>query len=767
MQVKFDKLNRYEVPNFTLCNPGSVYRDGALTKVVGPICNTSDEEIEFNFNSTSTLSFRVCKLKNDDTPEVTFVNKIYADIMNRRLIFVDDIGYFIITDVDEGYENGIAYKDVTASSCEIEIQNKGLIYIQDDTYKFTDLITKIVSVLPKWTIDLNSIPESVAERYRTFEDVDTSLNTFAFLMEEVQEAYECIFTYDTIHRIISVYDKNNYVIRTDIHLTRDDLITKLNITENSDDLYTALSVFGSDDLTISSVNPLGTTTIYNFDCYLDWMSEGLRDKVSKWEREIAESEDKYCELDLAYCGELAGYNSCQNEIDRLTILLELYQQCKDNVVAESSGSKVSEYNDAITSNNGTAIEIADVEVMLASIVEQIGNTETSIREQSDKLVAIKAVMDDLELQKTSISDSVAIEKVFTEEEYDELYDFIYEGIYTDDYIITTDTMDEQKKSEQRKELYNRAKRSLQLAAFPVQEFTVDVEDFVFMKEFERWSYQLETGSLINVELVNGDIAELLLVTITLNWEDRALSLTFGNRFNRFDPQALFNNVLGNIQKSSNSINYIKEIIYPVKGGVLTELENGIQNVRVLSVNDSITSKNGEVILNSTGYTGRKQINGDTYESQQVKIVGNTIVYTNDAWQNKKTLLGYVKVPGMNPSTAWKYGVDGSSVIGTITIGDQLVIKDKHGIDPFVKLENAFDATTKDIENYKNSINEAVEQIDGDVGVLRDEIGTVPSGSTVIDMIDSAVKNNAATNKAVEANAAAIAELRALIEELSS
>ena len=63
------------------------------------------------------------------------------------------------------------------------------------------------------------------------------------------------------------FNIRNYIRKTDIYLSKEDIISTLEITENSDEHYTALSVFGDEDLTIAAVNPLGTTTIYNFDCY--------------------------------------------------------------------------------------------------------------------------------------------------------------------------------------------------------------------------------------------------------------------------------------------------------------------------------------------------------------------------------------------------------------------------------------------------------------------------------------------------------------------
>ena len=280
MKVRFDSLNRFEVPKFYVCNPGCTYNNGVLSSTLGALSDTTDEELILNFNTTSELNFRLNKIRREDPEENRYINKLYRAIQNRRLIFVEDVGFFVIRDVTDGFEANLHYKDVRAESCEFEISQKALPYIEDGTYQFRDLLEKVVSSLPLWKIgDVNL---DVANKWRTFEDVSVDANALSFLLEDMQDAYECIFLMDTVNRLINVYDQNHFVEQTDIHITKDDLIDSIEINENSDDLYTAISVQGDENLNISPVNPLGGNVIYNFSYYLDWMSPELSDKVVAW-----------------------------------------------------------------------------------------------------------------------------------------------------------------------------------------------------------------------------------------------------------------------------------------------------------------------------------------------------------------------------------------------------------------------------------------------------------------------------------------------------
>ena len=93
MKVRFDSLNRFEVPKFYVCNPGCTYNKGVLSSTLGALSDTSDEELVLNFNTTSELNFRLNKIHRDDIEENKYATKLYRAIQNRRLIFVEDVDY--------------------------------------------------------------------------------------------------------------------------------------------------------------------------------------------------------------------------------------------------------------------------------------------------------------------------------------------------------------------------------------------------------------------------------------------------------------------------------------------------------------------------------------------------------------------------------------------------------------------------------------------------------------------------------------------------
>lgn len=689
MLVKYSTLNRLEVPKLTLCSPGSVYNNGMLTNVVGILTDHEAEEIVFNFNSISELNFRINKIRRSDAEENAHTSSLYRAVQNRRLIFVDDIGYFMITNIQDGYSEGVHYKDISAQSIDSEIQQKMIPYIEDGTYKFTSdetgtnkgILERIVEVLPLWTI--GHVDDAVAAKYRTFEDVDTSLNCLGFLMDNVQDAYECIFVFDIIHRIINVYDQANYVHQTDIHLTKNDLINSIDITENADDLYTAISVMGDENVTISAINPLGTNVIYNFDYYLSWMSEPLRQKVSAWDSAVTDAMGDYYDLNLNYYDKLQEANDLQMDFQKYATQITMYTRCRNNIVAESDTTLVGSYNTVIVENGGTPIEVyPEIADTLAYIDDLIAECESR---QDNVGILLDRVNEDIKVLKDDIEKmhgQFAITEYFTESEYAELSHYIFEGNYTDEYITITDSMTYSERFIQMKTLYDRAKSRLERVSQPTQEFSIDVENFIFIKEFQHWSEQLETGCLINVELETDDIALLFLSNITINYDDHSLSMTFGNRFNKFDPRSLFDNVLGEISKSANTLNYIKDILYPIKNGEFDSMKEALQTSRNLTMSAALASDGEEVLIDGSGYTGKKRLENGTYDPRQVKLTGRTLVFTDDAWESCKVALGELLLG--DGSSA--YGINAETIIGDIFIGHNIRILDKDGNDLFTVVD---------------------------------------------------------------------------------
>lgn len=719
MIARFDSFNRYETPSIMLCGADSEYKDGVVTSVIGYLTDISDEELVLNFSTTSELNFRAYQISRDDESDNSVMLDIYSKLKNRRLLFVEDVGYFAITNVEEQFSDGMSYKDITATSCEVEFENRKVPYIGqtiesadgdgktevDYTYAFRDLLDLLVGSVPKWTYDPDNIDSAVLNKFRTFEDVDDDENILAFMQKEVQEAYECVFDFDIINRTVSVYDQNSFASETSIHLTKDDIITELDISENSDDLYTALSVFGdSDDISINGVNPLGTNVIYNFDYYLSWMSPALQSKLKDWEADVAAGESAIQAKGSEYVTKKQEYLNQQLEIERLEQLIQLYTRAESNIrvalisaPATTEGNEdvdqakinkakeiIADYNKEITRIFGKERpeyriddSVLSIENESISIPKQ--QAESDLADAKGSLSALKTEVDAHDNELGELAKNLKLQVYLGDELFAELSNYIYEGSYSDTYITVTDKMTQAEIHDQSLTLYNRAKAQLGKISAPTQKFDVDTESFIFAKEFLPWSEQLNTGACVNVEVAENDIASLFLTTITVNFYDKTLKLTFGNRLKRNDPKALYEDILGNVRKTANSLSYLNEVVSPVKVGLLDDFAQQLQNSRNLTMRNALSATNQSFTMDNLGITG-SSVNGDgSLGPYQIKITNESIVFTTDGWKTCSTALGrfFYTNPedGESKST---YGVNAEVVAGAKIFGSSILGGDIEG-----------------------------------------------------------------------------------------
>lgn len=352
MVTNFDYYRQIENPNMYLCNPD-----------LRAICalNARDRSVTLRFNDLSELSFVVDKTES-------IAEKDYERIKTKRLVFLEDIGWFQITNAQEVIEGDACYKTVTAKSHQVAFQERGFIseeraYMFYNPYDPTDrlydstntaAIPSVVGQLvqqcglklsgtvstdteptrdyEKWTLIyvspvLKFKAKSFSEMYVSGSDTNVvrhfeENNGFGydFMVNDVQNAFQVLFEFDYMHHTIKVKTLDEAVIPTDICLSFSNLVNTMNVTENADDIVTVLTCEGGD-LDITTVNPMGTGYIVDFSYYMQtvddygnpypWMSKELIAAINEWQKIYDSEVDDYSELVLnlqTHYLELAEWN---------------------------------------------------------------------------------------------------------------------------------------------------------------------------------------------------------------------------------------------------------------------------------------------------------------------------------------------------------------------------------------------------------------------------------------------------------------------------
>lgn len=353
MQCSFDYYKHIESPNMYLCNP-----DRSIIGFVG----AQNRHAVLRFNDLSELTFTIDS--NEESKDV------YDKIETKRLIFVENIGWFQIVDVAENVSGETKNKSVTAESHQTQLKTRGFVseervymfynpndpndanYKSEDTGAIPSVIGQLVQQIGlkvdltvgdveppedygEWTLiyvepflrfkskgdaELMYVSaDDVKNVCRTFKDETTY--AYDFIVNSVSKGFEVVFEFDFLRHAIKVRSLKNVTKSTNIYLAFENIINQLSVTENAENIVTVLSCNGND-LDIRAVNPMGTNYIVDFDYYkktiedkdgklsYPWMSKGLINALDEWKTEW----DKWQEDDANREGHVIGYSTLVSEL---------------------------------------------------------------------------------------------------------------------------------------------------------------------------------------------------------------------------------------------------------------------------------------------------------------------------------------------------------------------------------------------------------------------------------------------------------------------
>ena len=643
MIANFDDFNRLKQPSLILTNP---------------------EEIPISYIDEAYIKNFIFKPKFNDVSEITFdiyehsfngeIFDGYKKLIQRMRITVEGYGSWIISEVVEKKSNAGEpnYKSITLKSTEYEIQNIQLPYI-DGTYKLYDiaeygksLLGTTLSKIPKWSIE--HVDSTIASLYRTFEVPDS--NVLSFLLNDVQDAYGCLFIFDCAKRKISVYDRDTYVRYSGIMLTNDELIDSMEITRSDENLITALSVFGDDDLGINAVNPLGTSSIYNFSQVKQWMTPELLAKVNAWEKEVSNAEEIVKNKNI----ELSKLNA---ELTSINTQVSSQEQTVKGLKAE---------RDAIVSKNNQA-ELNSINSQISTAESQLSTYKTN---QTNKQNQITQKQNELSTIQTKLSPA----NYFGDLYYNFL-SYVYENEYTNDNIAVTDSMTYEERINEIQTLYDAAKDVLLQKVNIPNEYSVDSKGFVFNKKFINHTHNLEVGSLIGAETEgsnDGKIEYFPVMEFEVNYEDKSVKIVFGNKFNPARAKDLFADLMHDVSSTGKILDYITA--KKADTSEISDMQKFINSTLDLSKN-AILSANGQTVeITDSGYHGRRLLSDGSLDKKEIAIINNTIAFTIDNWRTCSLAVGELTLANGNTV----YGVIADVLIGKLLMGENLYISNSSG-----------------------------------------------------------------------------------------
>lgn len=343
-------------------------------------------EATFRYNDVSEFTFTVsATIEKEDGSIIP--NPCYDEIHGMRLIDAGAYGVFILTNPSISDDGIQVEKSCTAYSLEYSLNYNMLPAFEDECMMLADptglstedLMSVVLEHAPNWS--LKYVSPSLGTRYRTFSGGSESV--YSFLMNTVQETYQCIILYDTRERGIYIYDMDEAVTQTNIFLDRENVIESRSSEELSDEIVTCLSVYGADDVSIRPVNVLASDCIYDLSYFIEIgdIPAELGAKWKQWEEKCTIYQKVFSDLYTQYYNKQLLYNTQNSYLVDLQGEYSAMEAVMDTYRTDATGDHKTEITE-LTKEMAAKKDEIDKQTAI------VGNTETIIEESQAQMKEI-------------------------------------------------------------------------------------------------------------------------------------------------------------------------------------------------------------------------------------------------------------------------------------------------------------------------------------------------------------------------------------------
>ena len=726
MLFSFDKFDRYEIPVLTVAHPD-------FTKV-GIIKDPIGLKLDLNLVSTSKASFEAYSV--DDTGNATFY---YGALTKYNLVHISGFGWFVITHVDESNDGIHKSKSVDCESYEYTLGRKAA-NLSAGTYRLYDpanaastetLLGHFLANCPRWTIGY--VSSALYSRYRTFDMPDASM--YGFLMEEAMDAYECVFVFDTENLQIKVYAPDDLIKDSGIVFRYTSLLKHISISDSADDVVTELQVYGADNFSIATVNPLGTASIYKYDYFKDVMPAAMWVKVKQWQDDVAAAMGRtsaYGNILTAIKNEnlkILGYEANKSEVERYRAAGEqvrtvntpytmqaVSQTAVDNIRAWIDSKNSTDLLTMVTAADayppiptfvpagGEGVVPSEIQAYADTITEADRNVAQATiniyacdkcEKYCDSLIATsKAQIEIYQNQRKATHTNLSISNYLTADEIVALGDYTLADVYENPYIVPLDGMTYEETQNLAFELLDGAFETLERVSQPTFDFSVETVNLMFDKEHEDYVNIIEQNGLgcrVHVEFEDGHWYNPVLMGISVEYDapDKC-ELVFGSNYHAKMSEDLYAECFQQAAKTSATVSSaLHSWLNPMESQSLSPMREFMEGTLNAAVNKIINANNQSTVIDQFGIWGRK-ITDDGYSPKQIKIINNGLYMTDDNWDTCKLALGEIDIPGTADSA---YGIASEVLIGNLILGEALKIMNAN--NTFTIDENGVNLTTSD------------------------------------------------------------------------
>ena len=262
----------------------------------------------------------------------------------------------------------------------------------------------------------------------------------------------------------------------------------------------------------------------------------------------------------------------------------------------------------------------------------------------------------------------------------ELNCYWIEGDYTNEHIAVLEETPPEEEIDLSNELLAAGRIELSKVSQPRFSFTVESVDATKQYEFRSQMRELELGKIVTVEKEDGIWYYPALLGISINLDNSDdFTMQFANAIRLDDWGYTYADLISDASSTSRKVSanwqdflsYSKErenISSIIRDPLDTTLRAAFANM-----------VNQEFTVDKNGILGRKKTseNSEEFENEQVRLINNLLIFTDDNWETAKTALGKIYYKDSEGNLVTSYGLIAETIIGSLIMGEKLEIKNKN------------------------------------------------------------------------------------------
>lgn len=272
--------------------------------------------------------------------------------------------------------------------------------------------------------------------------------------------------------------------------------------------------------------------------------------------------------------------------------------------------------------------------------------------------------------------------VYTQAEADEMFKIYRSYIREDQYqnsnfVSDTYETDQNELIKVAKELLTDAEKEIKKSCVLQRTMTVNVNNLLALPEFKPLYDKFDLFNYIRVR-TDDEILKLRLIGIDYSGDSmQSVEVTFSDQIetvdgNVSDLQSVLDQAKS-IATSYNAVTLQASKGAEAQGYVINIVQNGLDAANTMLKN----SNDNEVTISRAGIIAKRMDNEGEYGQKQLRIIGNGMYMTEDAWDSVAMAVGEITVPSLNDGKPM-YGVIADAIVGRFIAGNSLYIGNEEG-----------------------------------------------------------------------------------------